>query len=336
MDYLKIKANNQTKAYPIKMSAEKPYLKVSGGYVPLTTQTTTGIKLKAKVDGVTYIGQEDGGGQTKTRTYYTTAYDSAGMSDVTALTDTVSVTNTDTYTQVTRLLLRAAVTSGEVTFGISKGSYFNTYSTGTSHQYVLDKTYPDNTPISRDASSITLSGGVVPKLTKLYDLVSTSAFDESVSEDKYLVRATLLTTLPRIDAAIFSKFYTTPGAAAVSINVTTTSFSSRTLAYTNRTTSSYTSVTPSATNWKTTYRRASYGIYNQRIFTYQNDRKRTTVTIGNDANSFTTSYSDAVMYRSSVTDVAYSVTTDNCSSTYSATIESTTAYSGVSSETYEE
>ena len=51
MAYLVVKAGNQTKSYSVKASANKPYLRVSTGYIPLTTETTTATGLRAKVGG---------------------------------------------------------------------------------------------------------------------------------------------------------------------------------------------------------------------------------------------------------------------------------------------
>lgn len=45
--YLVIKNGNATKSYTCKDSANAPYIKVSNKYLPLTTNTTTGLKVKA-------------------------------------------------------------------------------------------------------------------------------------------------------------------------------------------------------------------------------------------------------------------------------------------------
>ena len=45
--YLCMKVNNSTKSYELKTSANKPYLRIGGGYLALTTETGTGLKVKA-------------------------------------------------------------------------------------------------------------------------------------------------------------------------------------------------------------------------------------------------------------------------------------------------
>lgn len=52
--YLCVKANNTTKKYEVKASANKPYVKVSTGYMPLTTQTDTNTGLRFKQGGSVY------------------------------------------------------------------------------------------------------------------------------------------------------------------------------------------------------------------------------------------------------------------------------------------
>lgn len=53
--YLVIKNGTMTKSYTCKESASTPYLKVSNSYLPLTTQTGTGLHVKAS--GSTFIPQ---------------------------------------------------------------------------------------------------------------------------------------------------------------------------------------------------------------------------------------------------------------------------------------
>jgi len=78
--YLCVKAGNQTKSYAVKSTANKPYLKVSSGYIPLTTETTTATGLRAKVDGSTYRPIET----------YTTAIDTTTTIEESKSTGTTS------------------------------------------------------------------------------------------------------------------------------------------------------------------------------------------------------------------------------------------------------
>lgn len=66
--YLCVKVNSTSvKSYAAQASAAKPYLCVSGGYFPLTTETGTGIKVKA--NGSVYrIAEQTGSTTTTTRT----------------------------------------------------------------------------------------------------------------------------------------------------------------------------------------------------------------------------------------------------------------------------
>ena len=65
--YLCVKVNSTSvKSYEAKSSAAKPYLCVSGGYFPLTTETGTGLKVKA--NGSTYRLAEGGQSVTTTTT----------------------------------------------------------------------------------------------------------------------------------------------------------------------------------------------------------------------------------------------------------------------------
>lgn len=50
--YLVIKNGEEKKSYRCRESANKPYIKVSNSYLPLTTQTGTGLKVK--INGSTY------------------------------------------------------------------------------------------------------------------------------------------------------------------------------------------------------------------------------------------------------------------------------------------
>lgn len=53
--YLCVKMNSSaTKSYNIKSSANKPYLRVDTGFIPLTTATATGPKLMVRAGGVNY------------------------------------------------------------------------------------------------------------------------------------------------------------------------------------------------------------------------------------------------------------------------------------------
>lgn len=52
--YLVIQNNNETKKYPCDSSADHPFLKVSNSYLPLVTDTTSGLGVKIKIDSKTY------------------------------------------------------------------------------------------------------------------------------------------------------------------------------------------------------------------------------------------------------------------------------------------
>lgn len=55
MGYLVIKGNNQTRSYSLANNVPaKPYLKVSSGYLNLTTANTTGLRLNVKVNNIDY------------------------------------------------------------------------------------------------------------------------------------------------------------------------------------------------------------------------------------------------------------------------------------------
>lgn len=83
--YLVIKNGTDTKSYPCKTSAEKPYIKVSTyGYVPLTTQTNTKTGLRVKANGV--VHQVKAGVTVTSTGWY-------GFSVISSLYKDVAVTN---------------------------------------------------------------------------------------------------------------------------------------------------------------------------------------------------------------------------------------------------
>lgn len=82
------KASNSTatKTYTLtNQQPNKPYLNISGSYLPLTTATKSGLKLKVQSGNNTYRPLEYGSAS-ESNTFYTTAADSVGLSSTTALT----------------------------------------------------------------------------------------------------------------------------------------------------------------------------------------------------------------------------------------------------------
>lgn len=95
---LNIKYSTSTKRYFLTSACSKPYLKVNNmSYLPLTTKTTNGMYLKAKVGNQTYRALEYESISTS-ETYYTSESVSSGMSSTTALTAT-EVTRTEAITE---------------------------------------------------------------------------------------------------------------------------------------------------------------------------------------------------------------------------------------------
>ncbi len=95
---LNIKYSTSTKRYFLTSACSKPYLKVNNiSYLPLTTKTTNGMYLKAKVGNQTYRALEYESISTSD-TYYTSESASSGMSSTTALT-TTDVTRTEAITE---------------------------------------------------------------------------------------------------------------------------------------------------------------------------------------------------------------------------------------------
>lgn len=86
MDYLKIKNGTETKQYTLTDNYSKPYLVVNTNQVlPLTTDTTAGLRLNVGISDTTYRLLEYGSASASA-TYYTTAISSEGLSETTALT----------------------------------------------------------------------------------------------------------------------------------------------------------------------------------------------------------------------------------------------------------
>ena len=84
--YLCVKVNNTTKKFTAKESKEagKPYLRVPGGYFPLTTETTTGTQLKVRANNTNYRIVETYMTTINTTTNTTTTVQAQSSSSVTS------------------------------------------------------------------------------------------------------------------------------------------------------------------------------------------------------------------------------------------------------------
>ena len=72
--YLCVKAGNQTKSYAVKSSANKPYMRVSTGYLQLTTETTTDTGMRIKDGSSAYRVVESYTTTTSAATTYESQY----------------------------------------------------------------------------------------------------------------------------------------------------------------------------------------------------------------------------------------------------------------------
>ena len=82
---LRIVNGTKSKSYMTTNAFSKPYLKVDGKIVPLTTSTKTGIQLKAKAGNVVYRAM-DYESVSGSATFYSSNANGAGLSSTTALT----------------------------------------------------------------------------------------------------------------------------------------------------------------------------------------------------------------------------------------------------------
>ena len=86
--YLKIQNGATTKQYTLTSEYTKPYMKISGKILPLTTKTTTGLQIKGrnpKTTSITYRAMEYNS-TSESAQYLTSSVDQAEMSSTTALT----------------------------------------------------------------------------------------------------------------------------------------------------------------------------------------------------------------------------------------------------------
>ena len=95
--YLKVQYNNSIKPYTLTDNYNKPYIKVNGSILPLTTNTTNGIHINIYANNTTYRPLEYNSMSTSD-TYYTSAIQSNGLSSTTALTRS-STYDTQYYTR---------------------------------------------------------------------------------------------------------------------------------------------------------------------------------------------------------------------------------------------
>ena len=95
--YLKVQYNNSIKPYTLTDNYNKPYIKVNGSILPLTTNTTQGLHIKISMNNITYRPLEYNSMSTSD-TYYTSKVDSIGLSSTTALTRS-STYDTQYYTR---------------------------------------------------------------------------------------------------------------------------------------------------------------------------------------------------------------------------------------------
>jgi len=125
--YLKIKNGTSVKQYTLTDSYAKPYIKVSGSILPLTTQDTTGLRLKVKANNTTYRPLEYGSASASA-TYYTTSENTAGLSEITTLTrESTSGTSylTRESTSGTSYLTKVVSTETLFTHGMTHSTYWN-------------------------------------------------------------------------------------------------------------------------------------------------------------------------------------------------------------------
>lgn len=155
--YLCVKANNTTKKYEVKSSADKPYMRVSTGYMALTTQTDTNTGLRFKQGGSTYrvvetytttISVET----SSTNTYtYTASENVTSSSSKTTAVGAIQVelrysTNTrNTSLSLTEqiITLQGATATRSVTF--DKFSHYWSFQLSAGGSVLLNKTYSQNT-----------------------------------------------------------------------------------------------------------------------------------------------------------------------------------------------
>ena len=147
--YLKVQYNNSIKQYSLTNNYNKPYIKVNGSILPLTTNTTNGIHINIQANNTTYRPLEYQSMSTS-NTYYTSAVNSNGLSSTTALTrssTSQTIYHTCSSTSGTSYLTRSS-TSGtsyltQSTTDIVFTSIYSAFGYTGSYQYHSEATTYD-------------------------------------------------------------------------------------------------------------------------------------------------------------------------------------------------
>ena len=133
--YLCVKTNNTTKKYEVKASANKPYMRVSTGYMPLTIVTDTNTGLRIKSGNNTYrIIESYTTTQTTTQTHYETK----------STTDYVKTYGTIKYKYGTGQNMTAIAYFSKATLNIFTGPASSSYYTNASQTSVTGITAQEN------------------------------------------------------------------------------------------------------------------------------------------------------------------------------------------------
>lgn len=109
--YLVVKDNNETKSYKCKSTYNSvPYLKVDTGFLDLTTETTTGLQLKVKINNSTYRPVCSQTTTSSRSSEYTETTGYSGVYDTTFEDVLTTTTGVDNYTQyLTRTSLESYI-----------------------------------------------------------------------------------------------------------------------------------------------------------------------------------------------------------------------------------
>ena len=129
--YLNLNQGTRSTQYSVQDTYQSPALHVSYsggyGYLPLTTSSHSGINLQVVGRTTTYFVADQN--KTTTTTCYTTAYNSEGMSDVTALTTTEEGAEVTTSAKSTQAFNWYSYFSATQTWSNVRGTIHNSRTT---------------------------------------------------------------------------------------------------------------------------------------------------------------------------------------------------------------
>ncbi len=136
--YLKIQNGQSTKQYTLTDNCAKPYINVGNqSRLPLTTSTTSGLQLKVNVNGIGLCRGMEYQSESASATYLTSAVNSNGLSNTTALTRQ-STSSTSYLTRPStsgESYITRPSTSGTSYLTSAGGKYLSVLSSATAYSY---------------------------------------------------------------------------------------------------------------------------------------------------------------------------------------------------------